>query len=524
VLRNTERRRQRETAIVAAVLLISLLLSACTGSGRSNSGVSADHEDGAASSAIVELKAITMGTEPAAGMDVFYQRLDELTVRDLGVRVRFDFVPWGDEKDRIGRAIVSKGYDLYVGGVWSDFTSFAAKNAFADLAPLLAEVPELVEHYRGQLEKTMAGGKLYGIPQLIAPGGGAEGMLYREDLRKQWKLPAIVDFASAEQYIYRAQEAYPDTPMISDKRFAANLWTLLAGSKYLVLDNGYAVAPVDDPYRAISKYDTPEYRQVLTHARQWYEDGIVDPDILAARGNATSETLELMLADKKPLEFNNHFGAVSSSYIGVLNQEYPAYEYGWFDYFLGNVPSYRTYPAPDKVTMISVGAHSKHVGKALRLIAKAHTEREYYDLLMYGVDGVHYMLDDDNRIHYDGIPAQNRKPGWTGLVDGYMNLDARYPIEWQAIHDRLQQEGVRLAERGGESPHAGFVFDTSSLAGTLKQLDTMKSQVVLPLEVGMMADIDAELVAARMQLREAGLDAYLEALQRQLDAFAASRP
>ncbi|MFB4324078.1 hypothetical protein RB298_17205 [Priestia sp. BR_2] len=35
-------------------------------------------------------------------------------------------------------------------------------------------------------------------------------------------------------------------------------------------------------------------------------------EILAAQGNATGETLEWMKTDKKPLEFNNHFDAVSS--------------------------------------------------------------------------------------------------------------------------------------------------------------------------------------------------------------------
>ncbi|MGW8821826.1 hypothetical protein ACWGNU_06870 [Paenibacillus lautus] len=35
-------------------------------------------------------------------------------------------------------------------------------------------------------------------------------------------------------------------------------------------------------------------------------------EILAAQGNASGETLEWMKTDKKTLEFNNHFDAVSS--------------------------------------------------------------------------------------------------------------------------------------------------------------------------------------------------------------------
>ncbi|WP_201292345.1 hypothetical protein, partial [Enterococcus gallinarum] len=171
------------------------------------------------------------------------------------------------------------------------------------------------------------------------------------------------------------------------KRFADNIWTLTAGSKYIELVKGYAVVSVEDPYTAVSIYDTPEYKQVLQRARKWYEDGIVSRDILAAQGNATSETLEWMKADEKPLEFNNHFGAVSSGYIGVLKELHPDYEYGWFDYFLGHTPAYLPFMAPDSTTMISVGAHSEHVELALKLIEKAHTDRTYYNLLMYGVEG-----------------------------------------------------------------------------------------------------------------------------------------
>ena len=49
--------------------------------------------------------------------------------------------------------------------------------------------------------------------------------------------------------------------MINDKRFADNLWTLIAGSKYLDVVKGYAVVSVDEPYKALSRYETPEYRQ-----------------------------------------------------------------------------------------------------------------------------------------------------------------------------------------------------------------------------------------------------------------------
>lgn len=508
-------------AVLLAVISFALLLTAC--SKNPPNGTLTDQNTLETPNEIIELRGYTMGAAPAGGLDTFYRQLDELTVRDLGLRVRFDFIPWGDEKNQISRAIAAKKYDLYAGGAWSDFITFASKNAFADLAPLLDKVPDLVEHYNGMLENAKMDGKLYGIPQYITPGGGSEGLLYREDLRKQWNLPEITDLATAEQYLYKAKEVYPDVSMINDKRFADNLWTLLAGSKYHTLIQGFVVAPIDKPYEAISMYDTPEYRQVLEYARRWHEDGIVDPSILAAPENSTGKTLELMKLDKKPLEFNNHFGAVSSGYIGVLMDLYPEFEYGWFDYYLGNVPSYLPYLSPNNISMISVGAHSKHIEKALQFIAKAHTDQAYYNLLQYGVEGEHYKLDSENRIYFDGIPSENRKSGWTGLNDGTMNLPAKYPDNWQALHDRIHAEGKRQANLGGESPYGGFVFNNAVVAKELASMEKVRSQYIQPLAVGIAQDMDEEWINARKQLKLAGMDAYLEELQKHLDAFAASK-
>ncbi|MEK4118261.1 extracellular solute-binding protein [Paenibacillus sp. FSL W8-0919] len=470
---------------------------------------------------VVELRAITMGRPPANGMDNFYKQLDALTIRDLGATIRFDYIPWGDEMNQISKAIASKEYDLYVGGAWSDFTTFALKNAFADLAPLLGQVPDLVDHYKGSLDSVMINGGLYGIPQYNKPGGGGEGMLYREDLRKAWGLSEIKDLDTAEQYLYRAKEEYPETPMINDKRFADNIWTLTAGSKYIELVKGYAVVSVEDPYTAVSIYDTPEYKQVLQRARKWYEDGIVSRDILAAQGNATSETLEWMKADEKPLEFNNHFGAVSSGYIGVLKELHPDYEYGWFDYFLDHTPAYLPFMAPDSTTMISVGAHSEHVELALKLIEKAHTDRTYYNLLMYGVEGENYKLDG-GLVSYEGIKAENKKPGWTGLHDGYMSLPEKYPDEWQAISTYLQKEGLKRAEANGLSPLAGFVLNPQKVTAEMAAMEKVKSRYIVPLAVGMTSDIESDLVNAVQQLDQAGFRTFMAELQDQLDAFAAT--
>ncbi|MDQ0112166.1 extracellular solute-binding protein [Paenibacillus harenae] len=473
----------------------------------------------------VQLKAVTMGKEPASGMDSFYRQLDALTIEDLGITVRFDFIPWGEERNEIGRAIEAKDYDLYVGGFWTDFKQYAKRNAFVDLVPLLDQVPALTEHYGDLLDRAKLDGKLYGLPSFGKPGAGFYGVLYREDLRLQWGLQPIDSFNALEQYLYKAKQQYPNTPMINDKRFGDVLWDMLAGGDYYTIDNDYAVAPVKDPYKVMSKYDTPEYEQLVRKAKQWYDDGIVDRDILASQGNQTSKTFELMKIDKKPLEFSNHFGAVTGNYIDVLKARYPEQRFGWLDIGFDLHPEKVFLPevSVDTSSMISIGLNSLHPELALKFLEKAHSDRAYYDLLMYGVEGENYKLED-GRVSYERISEQNRKPGWTGLYDGYMAYPAKAPGEWQAIVDKLTvTEGPKLAEANGIDPYEGFIFNTSFVSEEHERLEKIRVAYVQPLAVGVSNDIGSELAEMRSELKKAGMDAYLNALQSQLYTYAASR-
>ena len=59
----------------------------------------------------VILKAITVGTMPENGMDEFYEELDEMT-EELGCHLRFDYIPWGDERSQLNMAIASGEFYL----------------------------------------------------------------------------------------------------------------------------------------------------------------------------------------------------------------------------------------------------------------------------------------------------------------------------------------------------------------------------------------------------------------------------
>lgn len=222
---------------------------------------------------VVNLKAVILGTPPAEGMDELYRQLDALTIPELNCTLRFDYIPWGDERAQLNVATASGEYDLIPGGVFSDYRMLVSKNAFLDLNDYLDLAPALREHYQTDsvdiLKSCEINGGLYGIPQFtIGIKHTDEGFFFREDLRKEWGLEPITDLETMEAYLYRAKESqrYRDQPLITDNRIWTSLWLLVSGGKYLevdsMLETPFVVVLADDPSVVVRRTQTPEFQTV----------------------------------------------------------------------------------------------------------------------------------------------------------------------------------------------------------------------------------------------------------------------
>ena len=130
---------------ILVVLLVAVLmcLSAC-GQAGDNSKKQTDSND-AQTGNYVTLKAITLGQLPENGMDEFYEELDAMT-EELGCHLRFDYIPWGDERSQLNMAIASGKYDFISNGNFSDYYQQVAKGAFLNLNAYRDVVPELLAH------------------------------------------------------------------------------------------------------------------------------------------------------------------------------------------------------------------------------------------------------------------------------------------------------------------------------------------------------------------------------------------
>lgn len=510
--------------MLACLLLLVLLLSGC-------STLQKPKEETASKQQVVTLRAITLGNEPTTGLDALYEALDELTIPELGCVLRFAYIPWGDERNQINLEIASGEYDFFPQGNFSDYQLMISRNAFLDIKPYLPLVPDLVAHYQRTGSDVLAAseidGKLYGIPQYAAPGVNiSEGFFYREDLRIQWGLEPITSLETMEAYLYRAKEdeAFRDNALITDNRIWNGLWTVLTKDRYFEItgftDTPYAVCTIDDPYRVINRMETSEFRTMLEYLQKWHQDGILDKRLLTLSANEGSSGLALFLSGEKPCETNNPLWSLHRDWVPQLTEEHPEWTYGFFPYDIGGRKlNYKAGASHGSV--ISISSRTRYPEIAVRLLEKLHTDQRYYDLLLSGVEGVHYTLEE-GVVNRENISSDFWYVGWTAGTDSFLARPVKYcdnDVWMEQVYLPHMEMCEKVTEQAVFHPLNDFHFYASPVSAQAVKLAETWNTYMMPLLCGLSEDIDAELTTAIKMLENAGLNEYLAEMQRQLTAF-----
>ena len=505
--------------------LAVLLLGGC--------GRATDEEDNEESrQPIVNFRAITLGNMPEGGMDEIYRQLDALTIPELNCTLRFEFIPWGNERRQLNIVTASGEYDFIPGGVFSDYRTLVYKNAFLDMNPYLDTVPALAEHYAfydaNALKKCEINGGLYGLPQFGKGGivSAGEGFFYREDLRSEWGLEEVHDLETMEAYLYRAKqdERYQNEPLVTDNRVWSSLWLLLTKGKYLEvnssLETPFVVVEAANPYKALNRMETPEFREVLSYIWKWKQDGILDSDMLSRSDNEGELGKKLILEDKKPCETNNPIWSVNTHWIPALYEKHPDWEFNFFPY----LTQYDTFYVGSLAgaSVISISAKATEPELAMKLLEKIHTDMRYYSLVAYGVEGSNYNLVE-GKIGFDGISSRNRF-SWTAVTDDAMSYEG-IPVNkkwdeevYHALPDWSKEEGKTIKD----DPLDGFSFVLSGKEQG--EVNRVWLQYFQPLVCGYGENYTEALEEANRRLYEAGFDQYLEAIQEQLTNYTALLP
>ena len=168
--------------------------------------------------------------------------------------------------------------------------------------------------------------------------------------------------------------------------------------------------------------------------------------------------------------------------------------------------------------MLDNNADSPHVELALRYQQLVNTNREYRDILRYGVEGVHFNYQDDGTVMRTDQGRANYVP-WPFSQGSYSlsSVEAAEGVEvdpqmWEVIFDGYKDLQATNA--------VGFAFDITPVEDRIAAMQVIVDKYWTGLVTGI-SDPAVEVPKMIAEMESAGLREIQSEVQMQFDAFLA---
>ena len=247
---------------------------------------------------------------------------------------------------------------------------------------------------------------------------------------------------------------------------------------------------------------TDEWKLGVDMVAQWYQDGCIRSDIASKSTATTTEEYKQI--------------GLSTTTWKPGQDVYYIKDYGYEPVYAFLAEPYvgRTTPL---LTMVSVGANSKHPKEAVELIKLMNTNTELYNLICWGIQDVHFTMDEEGKV------AEIPNSGYNGVGQNawrYGNQFKGYIMQGQP--DNVWEETEKMNDEARKSPALGFVPDTDAITNELANITNVSAEYKARIEYGT-APRETYYDEYMQKMEQAGQQKVLEELQRQYNEFLASK-
>lgn len=497
------RRLRVRSTIVKSVLLASLLTLSTSGCLPG----SAVREKPDHMKETVNLIYYTIGN-PDPDLKLVNDKLNEVLARKIGVTITYIKVGWQEYNDRIN-TMISTGTPFDI-AFTTDYSSYVQRGAWLKLDEYLSSIgKEMYDAIDPVLWQgvRMEDGGIYGVPTNKELAVRMHWM-YPEKLVQKYDID-ITEYTtleSLEPLLQLIQDKEPSyLPMELDKD-SQNFFALY-GYEYIVdKPLPLMVRSLDPNAPVVNIFETEEARQVLDTLRKYYLNGYINEDA------ALRESQNLKRGD---LVFWKPAGG------GPLSENSWSKDRG---YKLVAHPVTPPLITTESVRggIMSVNARSAHPVESIKFLNLLNTDPEVRNLFNYGIEGVHYTLDDNGQVllksnSNSGDPAA--PVGYEGVQYTQGNWFILYTIGGEYPDPLDKWDQYRAANAGNiKSKLLGFTPDLSSVAIQVNHIRIVWDKYYSSLLTGSV-DVDTVLPKFNDELRQAGLDEVRAEVQRQLDAW-----
>ncbi|UQZ36264.1 hypothetical protein C2I18_23695 [Paenibacillus sp. PK3_47] len=509
-----------------AVLMLGGLLSACSSGNNAsnnepaNSGAAetSSNAGGVDTSKEAKLVYYLWGSEGVTNKDIIAE-INKKLKADLNTTIEVKYIDWPDTATKYPLLFASgEKFDMSHAspGAPVSYFTLASEGALVDITEMLdkvaptlkAEIPE------SAWQNTKYKGKIYGVPSLYSEYTPA-GYAYRSDLLEKYGMDKIDSIDDMVKYMDNvvANESFP--PINGKAEDAQNMYRMLVDTTDMWL-NAPGISSVE--LNLVTK--SPEDYKTVFHPAftQEFEDWAVKMREWADKGYWAKDVLSASLGGKENFRAANSAGYLTHAqdWIGQYGADMKAQPESdpYFFTFAEANKKIKRKMGVDNSTVIST--NSANPERALMVIEKFMTDESYYNLIQYGIEGKHYVIEDGTLKKPEGFNEQTDGGGfsaWSLRNDKFV-----IPTESEnPVRNSLYAEWDKVAI---DDPYNGFSFDPSNVTTEIAAISNVNSQLGIQLMLGKTSKDPKEAVADyREQLKKAGVDKVIAEVEKQLADF-----
>lgn len=511
---------------MAAVTALTIVAGAA-GCGSSDSGGNATGGNSQDSTAAVEnnqdngeMETIVFATPLTKTVDMtpIEDALNEITEKKINVHVKIEGISMANYSNQIG-LMMSGGEQLDVMGWIGTYSVLVSKNQLMEIEDLLDQYGTETKEVLGDefLKSTTSGGHVYGLPTNNGKGA-VMSLVIRDDLIEELDLPVdqLTQASDFEGYcknldiitemFAKIHKAHPEMACVVPNQTNPNslVFTLIPFMDGL--NDNYGVLMPGEDSTIENMYATDEFEKLCEYAYEWNQAGYVLED-----ATTTQEASNTYMQNNRTAGF---------FVIGEEGQAEQITTATGVD--VEAIKLLTPYITTTNMNGLGFGisATSKHPEAAMKFLNEMYTNPEVVNLLDWGIEGEHYVVQDDGTVDFpEGVDANTTTYGLN--MDWYFGNQFLGKI-WgkgrdTTIYERLEYNNKNAAF----TPVMGFSYDSTPVSTELAALQNVVNQYLPGLYCGSLnpSETIPEFLKA---LDDAGLNVVIEEKQNQLDAWKAA--
>ena len=431
-------------------------------------------------------------------MDMVLEDLNKKLVEKINVKLELETILQSEYADKVQLASSSgEDFDLMFTSNWlNPFTSNVSRGALLPIDDLLNEYGQdiIASMPDWLLDVGKVDGVLYAVPnqQIIATQLAV-------NVQKEYADKYGLDMTSmkdiSELYPFLDQIVANEPDMIPlDVRQEVNTKTQYEAivSDAVFIEQGDESATLVPATVA----QEPEWRM----ENEWYKKGYVREDVATITDNSAD-----VKANRYVCSISTYKPGGAAEYSATQGKE-------WL--MIPIEGSYVTATGGIE-TMTAINVNSKNPEAAMKLLNLVYTDKEIFNELLFGLEGVHYNKTGDDSIELveDSGYCLGTQAWKLGNQFNAWYMPGQEEGTWEATDELNRSSEI--------SPIRGFTFNPENVQAEIAQINA----VVAEFKNGQYTtdDIDQYIADRNAKLEEAGLQTVMDECQRQLDEWKAAQ-